>query len=79
MNPWGVSGIAGRVSYMSDVEVQALEQIGNVMYVGGNFRYVQRDEAGTDRVEQSFLAAFNASTGEYIPALPPRSTSKCER
>ena len=60
VNPWGVNGTAGSTSTEGNVEVQALEQIGNVMYVGGNFRYVQRDAAGTGRVEQSFLAAFAA-------------------
>ncbi|MBA2694701.1 MAG: galactose oxidase, partial [Actinobacteria bacterium] len=66
-NPWGVSGIAGSTSIEGNVEVQAFEQIGNVMYVGGNFRDVQRDSSGTGRVRQSFLAAFNATTGEYLP------------
>jgi PKD repeat protein len=72
VNPWGVNGTAGSTGTEGNVEVQALEQIGNVMYVGGNFRWVQRDAAGTGRVEQSFLAAFNATTGEFIPGFAPR-------
>ncbi|WP_153392843.1 PKD domain-containing protein [Ornithinicoccus halotolerans] len=71
VNPWGVSGTAGSTSGEADVEVQALEQIGDVMYVGGNFRWVQRDASGSGRVEQSFLAAFNASTGEWITGFRP--------
>ncbi|WP_256840631.1 PKD domain-containing protein, partial [Ornithinimicrobium faecis] len=71
VNPWGVNGTRGSTGTEGNVEVQALEQIGNVMYVGGNFRWVQRDANGTGRVEQSFLAAFNATTGEYIPGFVP--------
>lgn len=70
-NPWGVGGLAGTWSGMSDVEVQAFQQVGNTMYVGGNFAYVQRDEAGTGRVNRPFLAAFNATTGEFIPSFAP--------
>ncbi len=70
-NPWGVSGLAGSASGFTDVEVQAFTQIGNTMYVGGNFAYVQRDQAGTGRVNQPFLAAFNATTGEFIPSFAP--------
>ncbi|MBT0992894.1 PKD domain-containing protein [Cellulomonas sp. DKR-3] len=70
-NPWGVSGLKGAVSGEGDVEVQAITQIGARMYVGGNFRYVQRDSAGTGRVEQSFLAAFDASTGQYVTGFTP--------
>lgn len=71
VNPWGVSGTAGSTGTEGNVEVQAFEQVGNVMFVGGNFRYVQRDSAGAGRVEQSYLAAFNATTGEYIPGFTP--------
>lgn len=69
--PWGVSGLAGSISGFDDVEVRAFAQIGNTMYVGGNFAYVQRDSAGTGRVNQSFLAAFDATTGEFIPSFTP--------
>lgn len=71
VNPWGVNGTRGSTGTEGNVEVQALEQIGNVMYVGGNFRWVQRDANGTGRVEQSYLAAFNATTGEFIPGFTP--------
>ncbi|MFT4225559.1 PKD domain-containing protein [Micropruina sp.] len=70
-NPWGVTGLAVPRQREGDVEVQDMVAIGNTMYVGGQFRYVQRDEAGTGRVEQPFLAAFNATTGEYIPSFKP--------
>lgn len=70
-NPWGVTGLAGARQREGDVEVQDLVAVGNTMYVGGIFRYVQRDQAGTGRVEQPFLAAFNATTGEFIPTFRP--------
>ena len=69
--PWGVAGMAGAVSIEGSVEVQAFTQSGNNMYVGGNFAYVQRDEAGTDRVDQPFLAAFDVTTGELVQSFRP--------
>lgn len=72
VNPWAVNGLAGSTSGEGQVEVQALQQIGGTMYVGGNFRWVQRDQAGTGRVDQPFLAAFDADTGAYLPGFAPR-------
>jgi len=71
-SPWGVSGLAGTTATEGDVEVQAFTQSGNTMYVGGNFEYVQRDAAGTDQVQQSFLAAFDVDTGEWISTFRPQ-------
>lgn len=70
-NPWGVTGLAGSVSREGDVEVQDMVAIGNTMFVGGNFRYAQQNESGSGRVEQPFLAAFNASTGQFISSFRP--------
>ncbi len=70
-SPWGVTGTAGSTAAEGNVEVQAFTQSGNTMYVGGNFRYVQQDEAGTGRVEQPFLAAFDVTTGEWISTFRP--------
>ncbi|HSV40648.1 MAG TPA: PKD domain-containing protein [Nocardioidaceae bacterium] len=70
-SPWGVSGLAGNTEREGAVEVQAFTQSGDTMYVGGNFRYAQRDELATDRVEQPFLAAFSVSTGEWVSTFRP--------
>ena len=70
-SPWGVSDTRGATTDEGSVEVQAFTQSGERMYVGGNFRYVQRDQAGTDQVEQSFLAAFDVATGEWVPSFRP--------
>jgi len=69
--PWGVSGLAGSTDREGSVEVQAFTQSGDTMFVGGNFRYVQRDAAGTDQVEQPYLAAFSVSTGEWVSSFRP--------
>lgn len=69
--PWGVNGIAGSTSREGSVEVQAMTQSGNNMYVGGNFRYVQQDANGTGRVSQPFLAAFNVDTGQWVSSFRP--------
>lgn len=71
-SPWGVSGAKTPIKE-GDVEVQAFAQSGNVMYVGGNFTSVQRSAAatGTDKVAQSFLAAFDVNTGELMRGFTP--------
>jgi chitodextrinase len=69
--PWGVTGIAGSSAREGSVEVQELLEAHGRMYVGGNFRYVQRDSAGTGRVEQPFLAAFDLVTGEWVSSFRP--------
>ncbi|MEI4872777.1 hypothetical protein Q8G47_29040, partial [Klebsiella pneumoniae] len=51
-------------------EVQAFAQIGNTMYVGGNFTSV-RNQSGTQSEGQSYLAAFDATTGEWISSFRP--------
>lgn len=69
---WGVAGLAnGRTGEMN-TEVQDFAQIGNTVFVAGNFRYVQRDSAGAGRVEQSYVAGFNVNTGEWLSTFRPK-------
>lgn len=71
-NPWGVSGLGAAGSGELNTEVSDFAQINGVMYVGGNFRYVQRTAAGSGQIEQSYIAAFDASTGEWISTFRPK-------
>lgn len=70
---WGVTGLANGRDGELNTEVQAFAQVGNTVYVGGNFRYVQRGENPVpgDRVEQSYLAAFDLATGAWKPDFRP--------
>lgn len=62
---WGVTGnLNGRVAE-GNAPVQAFAQIGNTMYVGGNFTEVRQGASGTP-VANTALAAFDATTGEHI-------------
>lgn len=72
-SPWGLAG-AVTPKREGDVEAQAFLQSGNIMYVGGNFTSVQRaaDSTGSDKVAQSFLAAFDVTTGELVRTFTPR-------
>jgi hypothetical protein len=70
-SPWGVTGLAGTTSQEGDDEVQAFTQSGNTMYVGGNFKTVEQDASGTGAVNQSYLAAFDVSTGNFISSFTP--------
>lgn len=70
---WGVAGLASNKGEDSELrsEVQALAQVGSRVYVGGNFKTVQRTEGGTAQVAQPYLAAFDVNTGEFISGFRP--------
>lgn len=68
--PWGVTGVAGNPGNELETEVQALKQVGNVMFVGGHFKNVQQGAAGAPQA-QSYLAAFDVNTGEWISSFRP--------
>ncbi|MCR4514085.1 fibrinogen-like YCDxxxxGGGW domain-containing protein [Aeromicrobium sp. 50.2.37] len=69
--PWGVTGTGSGGTGELGTEVQAFAQVGNTMYVGGNFTTV-RNQSGSQSVAQPYLAAFDATTGEWIPSFRPR-------
>ena len=50
--------------------VKSFAQIGNTIYVGGKFLQVQHGVGGPT-FTQSYLAAFDKDTGEWIPTLQP--------
>jgi hypothetical protein len=52
------------------VAVKGIAQIGNTIYMGGKFRNVQRGVGGP-KYAQSYLAAFDKDTGEWIPSFNP--------
>lgn len=65
---WGVAGnLNGRVAE-GNAPVQAFAQIGNTMFVGGNFTQVRQGSSGTPE-GRTALAAFDATTGDFIPAF----------
>ena len=68
--PWGVTGTGAGGTGELATEVQTFAQIGNTMYVGGNFTTV-RNQSGSQSVAQSYLAAFDATTGEWISSFRP--------
>nr|WP_269813011.1 fibrinogen-like YCDxxxxGGGW domain-containing protein [Ornithinimicrobium sediminis] len=68
---WGVSGLANGNAGELDSEVQAFAQVGNRVFVGGNFRYVERSSSGLDRVERPYLAAFDVNTGQFVSTFTP--------
>jgi hypothetical protein len=73
-SPWGVTGIGAGGTSENASEVQAFAQVGNTMFVGGNFTTVQKgaDATGDDVVAQPYLAAFDARTGEFIRSFTPQ-------
>jgi hypothetical protein len=71
---WGVSGHANGIDNELNTEVAAFGQVGSTVYVGGNFTFVQRSLAatGADKIEQSYLAAFDVNTGDWISSFRPQ-------
>ncbi len=62
----GVEGLDPNRTTPVEAEVWAIEEVGGVMLVGGAFLRV-RDRSGFERIERPYLAAFDPSTGEYVP------------
>ncbi|WP_051259352.1 fibrinogen-like YCDxxxxGGGW domain-containing protein [Schaalia suimastitidis] len=65
---WGVVGNLNGRTREGNAPVQAFAQIGTTMFVGGNFTGVQRGKGGTPE-SRTALAAFDSTTGEWIPAF----------
>ncbi len=67
----GVSNRATVTSTNIDSEVWAMESVGATLLVGGKFRNV-KDRSTNSAVNQGYLAAFDANTGEFIPWFRPQ-------
>lgn len=68
--PWGVDGTnLPADSSRIRTEVWAIEQIGDRIFMGGRFQQVTDGQASID---QPFLAAFEAGTGQYISSFVPQ-------
>ncbi|MDH3301250.1 MAG: delta-60 repeat domain-containing protein [Acidimicrobiia bacterium] len=69
---WGVSGQNPEATQTPslDVLVWDMVQIGDRMFVGGGFLYVQEDKDATP-IRQSFVAAFDVRTGAWIDTWRP--------
>ena len=68
---WGVTGLGASGTGIQNTEVSTFAEIDGYVYVGGNFRYVQRNSSGLERVEQSYLAAFDVATGAWVSTFRP--------
>jgi len=62
---WGVVGLYDSLTTDTPSEVMAIEQIGNTIYVGGQFLEIVR-KRNEPHHDQPFLAAFDATSGEWI-------------
>jgi trimeric autotransporter adhesin len=70
---WGVTGQGNGVDNELNTAVAAFGQVGNTVFVGGNFKYVQKTSSatGSDQILQPFLAAFDVNTGQWISSFRP--------
>jgi hypothetical protein len=70
---WGVTGRMQNPDSEHFTEAQTATQLGDAVYVGGNFRYVQKGKSPGpgEKIEQSYLAAFDVHTGNWISSFRP--------
>ncbi|MCD0447817.1 hypothetical protein LO762_01200 [Actinocorallia sp. API 0066] len=70
---WGVTGLKTGTQTEQDIEVHALATLGNTLYVGGTFSFVQKgpNPGPGEKIDQPYLAAFDVNTGAYLPAFAP--------
>ncbi len=64
---WGVQGVDTEFGVRPLSSVAAMESMGNLIFVGGKFTNVSKN--GVPAVDQSYLAAFDATTGDYEPGF----------
>ncbi len=68
---WAVTGLNVGVAVPNIHDyVKTIAQIGNTIYLGGKFLRVQHGIGGPT-FTQSYLAAFDVNTGEWIPSFNP--------
>src|SRR5690606_21450042 len=69
---WGVSGLgAGPSSIEGSNEVSAFAEVGGRVFVGGNFTRVQKTASGGSAQNQSYLAAFERDSAEFVSSFRP--------
>lgn len=70
---WGAVGTKNGDTGELSTEVAAFGQVGNTVFVGGNFATLQRSatSTGSDLVDQSYLAGFDVNTGELVTSFRP--------
>ncbi len=73
--PAGVTGQANGFTTERDTEVRAFAQLGQTMFVGGNFSTVNNYAAGTT-LAHPYLAAFDVTTGAHLPGFLPALNGK---
>ncbi|WP_253864324.1 fibrinogen-like YCDxxxxGGGW domain-containing protein [Prauserella halophila] len=70
---WGVTGRATSNTNEHYTEARTFGQSGDTVFVGGNFRNVQKgpDPGPGERIEQSYLAGFDVDTGDWVSSFRP--------
>ena len=74
-NTWGVYDLDTSTETDSiESHVFAIEQIGDIIYVGGKFLEARPSSTGTAQ-SQPYLAAFDAGSGDFISSFRPQLES----
>lgn len=69
---WGAVGRANGRTDELNVEVQDFAQVGNTMFVGGNFQKLQSDAAGSQTFDQPYVAGLDVNTLQPVRTFMPQ-------
>lgn len=69
---WRTSETTGSGKYgENNTYVQAINQVGNTVFTGGDFAWVENAQTG-EKVQQKFLAAYDVTSGELVRSFKPQ-------
>lgn len=69
---WRTSADSGTGSTSElNTRVQAINQLGDTVYTGGDFAFVENATTG-EKVQQKFIAGYNVNTGELVRSFAPQ-------
>ncbi|WP_237224141.1 fibrinogen-like YCDxxxxGGGW domain-containing protein [Rothia nasisuis] len=69
---WRTSAESGTGSTSElNTRVQAIDQLGDTVYTGGDFAFVENAATG-EKVQQKFIAGYDVNTGELVRTFTPQ-------
>lgn len=70
--PWGVTNLTSDRQTRNRIYVYDIENINGVVYVGGAFQEVVHRDSPNKPIEQPFLVAFDAASGDIVSSFRPQ-------
>lgn len=68
---WGVTDLASDRQTRNNIYVYEIENINGTVYIGGAFQKVVHRDSPNQPIDQAFLVAFDAASGDIISSFRP--------